>query len=403
MEHVVARLARDAFRDMFGAREDLARSFPLDLRFTIEPGEEWCVKADPDLREQLRQAVREMAVQTEAFRPGRVYCHRCESAECAHGVPPGSTSVFGGYNSTGLPRWSEFAQVLLDLRHPGVEQLFEASRPDLVAAYMDGEPLKVSQLDVFGRQSKAHDILGQVIFGLVRVPCGQERSDPFERTAFTLQVVESRKLDGSPRLDLNVLGRLGNGSPAVESLSGPHQTRLLDVIGEVRRRIQHLAPARGGAKGTVVPALPKDTSDRVERVLRETARRLERISRQTGRRTAHAEKRREANRPTSNAWADVGAVPAERILWDERKKTVVILGPRQRVHIFSRDGRHVTSLLLDGEAVEARVRRRRWRPLEGDLVALFRAAVGRFRGEMEGQGDGAKEAVERRSFRRSWT
>jgi hypothetical protein len=375
-------MAREVFREMFGVRADLVRSFPLELRVTVEPGEEWRATAEPGLREQVRQAVREMAAQAEAFRHGRVYCHRCESAECAHGVPPRTTSVFGGYAPTGLPRWAEFTQVLLDLRHPGVEQLFESPRPELVATYMEGGPLKVSQLDVFGRQSKAHDILGQVIFGLVRVPCGH--GGEWEKAAFTLQAVESRRFDGSPRLDLNVLGRLGSGSPAVDSLSGPYQGRLLDAIREARRRIQHVAPSGGADRGSAGGGLPSMVSERVGGILRDTARRLERIGRQTGRRTVHAERRREANRPTSSAWADVGAAPPERILWDERKKTVVIVGPRHRVHVFSLDGRHITSLLLDGEAVEARVRRNRWRPLEGDAAALFRAAVSRFQGEMAG-------------------
>ncbi len=116
---------------------------------------------------------------------------------------------------------------------------------------------------------------------------------------------------------------------------------------------------------------------RVTRILKELARILERIVRKTERRTAHAEERRVSNRPTSKAWEDSATASDENILWDNHRHTVVVVGPRNRVHVFSPEGRHVTSLMMEGEAIKSRLRRRRWRPLTGDPLERISASVGR--------------------------
>ncbi len=63
--------------------------------------------------------------------------------------------------------------MVLEARHPRLEELFEEDGKQLLAIYLDGPSLKSSQLEVFGRMSRAYDILGQVAFGFLRV--GEER------------------------------------------------------------------------------------------------------------------------------------------------------------------------------------------------------------------------------------
>jgi hypothetical protein len=284
--------------------------------------------------------------------------------------------VFGGYSSTGLPVWPEFAQVLLERKHPSVDSLYDPSRTDLVAMYMDPEMLKQRQLNVFGRQSKTYDILGQVVFGFLKMHLpGEDRSTP-ERVACTLQAVESRRLDGSPRLELNVLARLSDGSPALDAIEGPYQTRVSDVISSARHRISSLRPpSKGRAEKRGTTSLP-DTASLVADILQGLARKLEKVGRQKGRRTAHAEGHRIKDRPTSKAWEDAFGAAEESVLWDKHESTFVVLGPRSRVHVFSRQGRHVTSLVLASEAVRSRKRRKRWIPLTEDQRVQFGAAVG---------------------------
>jgi hypothetical protein len=367
---------REAYADMVGARPDQARPFEMDLRVSIEPGEPWRLQADPSIEGQIRAAVQEMVTQAEAFRRGSVYCYRCDSPDCPHGHPPRPTNVFGGYSSTGLPVWPEFSQILLERKHPSVDLLYDPAQTDLVAMYVDPEILKQRQLNVFGRQSKTYDILGQVVFGFLkmRIP-GENRSEP-ERVACTLQAVESRRLDGSPRLELNVLARLSDGSPALEAIKGPYQTRVSDVISSARHRITSLRPpSKGHAEKRRASSLP-DTASLVPDILQGLARKLEKVGRQRGRRTAHAEGHRIKNRPTSKAWEDAFGAAEESVLWDKHERTFVVLGPRNRVHVFSRQGRHVTSLVLASDAVGSRRRRKRWNPLTHDQWEQFGSAIG---------------------------
>jgi hypothetical protein len=377
IERQLASAAWEAYGEMFGFRDNHARPFTLDLKVLIEPGQTWQMGAEPSVEEQIRNAVCDMATQADVFCSGRVYCHRCDSTECPHSVPPRPSSVFGGYTSTGLPIWPELTQVLLDLRHPKVDQLYQSSGGDLLAAYMEAEVLKGRQLNVFGRQSKTYDVLGQVVFGFLRLtPPGVEAHEQ-ERVAFTLQAVESRNLNGSPRLELNILGEFWDGTPAIDSLTSPYQLRILKAISGARQRIQNMAPRPGVNPERRSTRLRSDVPTRVTRILKELARVLERIVRKTERRTAHAEERRVSNRPTSKAWEDSATASDENILWDNHRHTVVVVGPRNRVHVFSLEGRHVTSLTIEGEAIKSRLRRRRWRLLIGDPLERFSAAVGR--------------------------
>ncbi len=376
VEETLASAVRASYADMFGSPPRQAKPFDLELKVSVDPGNPWRLQADPSIEEQIRGAVREMATRAEAFQQGRVYCYRCESSVCTHGHPPRPTSVFGGYASTGSPVWLEFSQVLLERKHPRVDLLYDPAQTDLVALHMGPETLKQRQLNVFGRQSKTYDILGQVVFGFLRIQKPEWDRSKAERVACTLQAVESRRLNGRPRLELNVLSSLSDGSPALEAIYGPYQTRIADVISSARHRISSLSPStRGAAKSGRGESLT-DTASLVASILQGLARKLEKVGRQRGRRTAHAEGNRVKNRPTSKAWEDVFGAAEDSILWDKYEKTYVVLGPRNRVHVFSREGRHVTSLVLRNEAVRSRQRRNRWIPLSRDQREQFGAAIG---------------------------
>jgi len=374
IERNLASAAWHTHREMFGSREDNARAFSLELRVVIEPGRIWRLTADPPVEQQIRTAVQDMASHAEVYRSGRVYCYRCESTECPHSVAPWPTSVFGGYSSTGLPQWPDLGKVLLDLHHPDVDLLYQPYRRHVVAAYVDPETLKHRQLNVFGRQSKTYDILGQVVFGfLYLTPPGRDSKGP-ERVAFTLQAVESRHLDGSPRLELNVLGQFPDGSSALDALTDSYQLRILHIVADARRRIGHMAPRDN--RTDVSASIRSHVPVSVVEILKGMVRSLERIGRQTERRTMHAEERRVDKRPTTKACEDAVAASDDNILWDDRQNTVVVLGPRNRIHIFSPQGRHVTSLTLGTEAIRGRIKRGRWQHLTGEMLVRFRAHSG---------------------------
>jgi len=361
--------------EMFGAGHKNVRPFGLSLEVTVQPGTRWEIVAEPSLEVQIRSAVRDMASERQEYRRGRVYCFWCESSSCPHSVPPSSLSVFAGYSSTGTPQWQDLVQALLALEDPRADRLFGPPPNHLVAAYIDPESLKHRQLNVFGRFSKTYDILGQVIFGFLSLrPSGLEKGLP-ERVAFTLQAVECRHPDGSPRLEVNLLGQMPDGSAAADALAESHHERILRILAEGRRRIDLLGSrVFSPPKQHRRPSADPDLSTEVERILKGVACSLERAGRQKERRTVHAEARSADRRPTSQALADASHAPDEHLLWDVRRKTVVVCGPRNRVHIFSPDGRHITSMSLQAELVRSRVKRGRWLPLSDELRERFRAS-----------------------------
>jgi hypothetical protein len=285
--------------------------------------------------------------------------------------------VFGGYGTTGLPLWPELAQALLDLKHPKVDLLYNSNPPGLVAAYMDGDDLRGRQLDVFGRQSKTYDILGQVVVGFFALNPLEQRAAGSDRVALTLQAVRTRRLDGTDRIDLNVVGRMWDGTGALEAFNGAYQLRILRLITDVRRRLRQVLPGGPGSQSGHDRRGNIEMSSEVAQIMRGMVRSLERVGRQTGRRTVHAEERRESNRPTTKAWDDAFSAPLDHIFWDVYRHTVVVVGPRSRCHVFTPEGRHVTSFLLDGEAVNSRLKRKRWRLLVREYLEQFSAAMGR--------------------------
>jgi hypothetical protein len=113
-------------------------------------------------------------------------------------------------------------------------------------------------------------------------------------------------------------------------------------------------------------------------LLQDLAKQLSGSARRAGRRTGHAVQRAaEGQRPTTKAWDDALAVPDESILRDDTEATIVVLGPRGRVHVFALDARHVTSLVLAGGSIQKRRQEGRWRPAEPEERGEFRIRLKR--------------------------
>ncbi|MGH7150987.1 MAG: hypothetical protein ACREIU_09830, partial [Planctomycetota bacterium] len=95
-------------------------------------------------------------------------------------------------------------------------------------------------------------------------------------------------------------------------------------------------------------------------------------------RTGHGRERSDAGlRPTALAFPEAREAGAHRIYADERGSTLVVLGKAGRAHVFTADGRHVTSVVLRGDEVARRIRTRRWKPASPEAIALFRNGIGR--------------------------
>ncbi|HSF40917.1 MAG TPA: hypothetical protein VLT87_14065, partial [Thermoanaerobaculia bacterium] len=129
------------------------------------------------------------------------------------------------------------------------------------------------------------------------------------------------------------------------------------------------------------PRTPREVIEqRLDGVVNGLARRLEKGWRGKERRTLHGQQRHsEGDRPTRMAMADFARATPEKLLYDTRKETLVVVGDRGRAHVFSLEGKLVTSIRYNPESIEKRRQRGIWRPAAAHEVSAVRerlAAVG---------------------------
>jgi hypothetical protein len=335
--------------------------------------------ADPsrfarELVRSLEQLIDDAVEQAAAFRPGRAYCHRCESASCEHGLPPSCRHVFIGYAQTGMPKWEDFAQRCLELKHPEVDRLFD-DPPAFLTLVQDRRELHDGMLQAF--RNGAYELMGQVVAGFFPVRARAEEGRGV--LALSVQAAASRSRRGPPRIGLNLLGRAPGGEE-LDAMWG----RLDDLpwrkaVRWAQGALQTLG-SRRRARGSRAVASRNDRAaleHRVQGIMRGLARRLERDQRARTRRTRHAEQRHASGqRPTRKAIDDARAVGPGSLRVDERSGTLVVLGDRGRTHFFTPGGQHVSSVRYSKDAIERKIKIELWRPATGEELAALRARVG---------------------------
>jgi hypothetical protein len=118
------------------------------------------------------------------------------------------------------------------------------------------------------------------------------------------------------------------------------------------------------------------------RILNRLARTIDRIYRQSFRRTRHAQVRhRNRERPTSTALGDALHARRDSVYRDVGESTWIIVGPKNRVHVFNDSGHHVTSVVYPGETIRRRTAQGKWKRGTPEELEAFRrslhAAAGR--------------------------
>lgn len=325
----------------------------LELQLELDgDAESFAAALVDDIDGQLDDAIERVS----AIRPGRVFCHRCADVECEHSDAPSSRHVFAGYTRTGTPAWQEFSQLCLDRRHPQTDRLFD-DRPPLVTIVQAGDELAGGMIDVF--RHRRIRLLGQVVAGFFTVDSPRQVGRPV--LALTIQATLATSRRGRARASLNLVGRAPDGAP-LESLWDR---------GDV-------PPWRGAvqwgqsATATLPRARPERIDARVEGILNGVARRLERDARGRSRRTRHAQSRHlSGERPTRKAIDDARLVAPESLVADEQNGTLVVLGERGRTHVFTPQGRHVTSVRYGSEAIQRKLQHGRWTPVARETYETF--------------------------------
>src|SRR5262245_29760116 len=139
------RLSRKAGAHLIdGAIDRIALEITLPGKGVPAPGEAFARTLAFEIDAILDEAIQHAA----SFRPGHAFCHRCASTPCEHSAAPSHRHVFAGYTPTGVPRWEDFAQMCLNLRHPEVDRLY-ADPPAFVSFVRTGMELNSDLLDAF--------------------------------------------------------------------------------------------------------------------------------------------------------------------------------------------------------------------------------------------------------------
>jgi len=309
----------------------------------------------------LEREVEESIAASSPFLRGRVYCFWCESAGCQHAEPPAPRMVFAGYNPTGIPLWEDFVSLCLRLRDSRIDRLYRTP-PVPFSVSLSGSALTRDQLTVFGARSRLFRILSQTMVGYVSI----DGSRVLDRLAVTLQVVSGAGPDGKSRLHLNVVGKTETGEDVWRAVAALPDQRLSDLFDKGARKLRSLSTQRAGPS----------RNEAVAGVLKHVAAGVEKICRQETRRTKHARLRhRDRSRPTGAALRDCKNAKAEDFLLDRRRRTVIVLGPHARAHVFNPEGRHVTSLVLKQEELDRRLHTRQWVPLEEEKRGELRERI----------------------------
>ncbi len=404
------------------ARERLARhpmghllagtktELELTLAVALSP------QAAADRERAAERAHRQLVAELEAalghraaFRPGRIFCLRCASAECEHAAPPGPRQIFAGYGPSGVPRFLDFPQWLLERQHPEVDRIYRQP-PQFVTDVASGRDLCRELLPVFRDRQHDYRIHGQVTAGWFRLrpvatrpahrgPAHRGAASAGEREpvnaddgpgvlALTFQVLSSAvhkgRRRGQRQLALNVVGAGFDGAP-LESL----HDRLAPIPWtSVARWSQSVLSSIERSQGRP-KATPEILSRRIEGVMTSIARRLEQERRSRDRRTPHAERRHAAgDRPTRMAREDLARAGDQAILVDERRHTTIVLGERGRAHVWSGEGKLVTSIRYSPESIEGKKKRGAWRPARQEEILGLRKATGIEASSVAASGEG---------------
>ena len=383
-EEVRQRVDRHPWGHLLAGRSDalsLLLELPTSLRESLTPDALGALAEDTSAA--LDDAIHRLLTHRAVLRPGRVFCLRCRNAECAHARPDDPRQVFAGFGRTGLPEFRDLGQLLLEHGDEAVDRLYRQP-PELVSRVMRGRQLTAELLDAYRDPESGYRIHGQVIAGWYAVP------DPTGRpqaVAVTLQVVSTRpRGTRGRRYALNVLGLGPEGEP-LENLydrlgeipwreSVRWAQAILDTLGGPDRESGEKDAGNRSRKKRTKGRAGRGVERRIEGLLRSIARRLVKDRRARDRKTRHARKRHaQGDRPTPMALPDLARADDADVLVDVRAETFVVLGEKGRAHVFSPQGKHVTSVRYNPASISRRRDRGQWRQASKEEAAGLREAV----------------------------
>lgn len=305
------------------------------------------------LRGELEQRVMDAGLVV----PGRVWNFATESFDSDCARPEDPRHVLVGYGLEGRPRWADLVTLAIEKKHDAVEQLL-AGREGAVAFAERGDVVTEGVKPAFDPESIPFRIVGQLVCGLF------ESSEAGRRVALTIQVLASKRDGNSERLICHAVSAVDLADlpdPSVRKILKNFDGRLIDLAKQL--------------DGKRAAGETPDVAEAVLPLLRELARRLSQDAKNRSRKTDHARDREDEGRPTAQAFPEARSARDHHLYMDNEEQTIVVVGKKGRIHVFSPDARHVTSVVMPPANVRQRVKSGRWRLAEANERGSFREAL----------------------------
>ncbi|MCB1147501.1 MAG: hypothetical protein KDK38_11930, partial [Leptospiraceae bacterium] len=299
----------------------------------------------------IRESILEHQAIENSFAEGHVYCWRCQQSRDEHTQPASEREVFLGYSPQGQPQWGEFAQALLDLKDPRYYLAFE-EKPVMLSRYLPGRELSKLQLKSHGKGNSGYRILSQIYLGYLPGPTG--------KMALTIQIIEWKKKNGKRYLNVNIIGKDYTSATLRELLSRKPYAGVFEALTILE---QNIAALQNSIR---LSSTAKDKAEKYRQIpvlMKEFETSLQKLARRKTRRTEHAQARLSEKRPVNKALDDLRAASNENIFKENKDDRRIVIGPKNRVHVFEADGKHITSLTLDRVSIDRRLKIMRWLPL----------------------------------------
>ena len=312
------------------------------------------------LYEQINRQVQ--AQIPNEFRQGTVYCFHSDDA-----IPPPSPElIFNGYDAVGRPIWIGLLPLCLTLGIDHLDRLY--ARPPQAIKLLQAGPIG-AQLIPEVRGGRVYDVLSQLVIGPLSTRFRPLREQD-DRHTITAQVVLTQPKDRPQQIRFNLLGLDPDSLFDAAAKSAPRGplARARNSIHHARREVRRLQELL--AQGKVSTTRLKTDS---QQILDTLGDQLLRVISGDEQRTEHARRRHHSmERPTSEARRDAARAGDERLFVDVHQDTIVVIGPRGRAHIFTEEGRHVTSMRLGVGEVDRKQQQGRWRSLNTTRARRFK-------------------------------
>lgn len=297
-----------------------------------------------ELERKLKKSLERELARRRRIPKACIFDYQSGAFDGPHSTQPEPSMVFTGYGSTGHPQWEELFQHLLARGDERVDDVLAHRKR--VAILDDRKALLGNVMEAFGRSRREYSPWWQVNAGYFTLKD--------QRFTLTYQVIEmpGPQLRGHLIADERLLDAMRESDGRRGQFQG-----LASLLRRTDRKVILLSEAleQDGSK-----ASRKKLQQEVRKTLMHLVHAIERKGRQSARRTEHARERQSQNRPVHVFVGDLKKAGTEHFFRDVRKNSLVVLGKERRVHVFSSEGRHITSLRLARKEIDNRIRRERY-------------------------------------------